>query len=101
MNDVITHRRVRATASGAIAAILMLGQASAGNVVSSLELKPQAVLLKQGHLRLPVGLTCPKFTVDGMEIGGGVLPIARVGDLESGKKLEVSFAPIALVNSTL
>ena len=100
MNDVITRGQLRATVSGVIATILMIGTAFAGDVANSLELKPQVVLLKQGNLRLPVSLACPRFTVGGTEIGGGVLPIATAGDMESGKKLELSFAPIALGDSS-
>jgi len=100
MNDVIIHRQLRATASVAIAAILTLGLAFAGDVASSLELKPRAVLLKQGDFRLPVSLTCPKFTVDGGEVGGSPMAVATTGDLKSEKKLELSFAPISLGDSS-
>jgi hypothetical protein len=100
MNDVIAYRQLRPTASVAIAAILMLGPAFAGDAATSLELKPQVFLLKQGNFRLPVSLTCPKFTVDGTEVGGGAPPVATAGSMEPGKRLELSFAPIPLSDSS-
>ena len=64
------------------------------------EITPEAVLLKQGDLRLPVSLRCPSFTIDGAEVGGKTLPAGPVGKMESGKALELPFAPIALGDSS-
>lgn len=99
MNHPLTRRQSHLAVSFAIAAILIVGRAVAADAGGSLELKPQAVFLKQGNLHLPVSLMCPKFTVDGKEVGGSAFPVATVGVLKSGKPVEFSFAPIPLGDS--
>jgi hypothetical protein len=100
MNDVLAHIPLRAAVGVAIAAILILNTAAAADAANELELKPQAVLLKQGNLRLPASLTCPKFTVEGAEVGVDAPLVGSAGDLKLGKKLERTFAPIALGDSS-
>lgn len=100
MVERVTRGQFLATTSGVIATILILGPAYAGDMAVGLELKPEVVLLKQGDLRFPVSLVCPKFTVDGTEVGGKGPPVGKVGRMESGQVLEFPCAPIVLGDSS-
>ena len=73
--------------------------AAGKHVSASLEIQPDAVVLAQDGHRLPVSLTCPAFTVDGVRVGGEQLPARTSGSLKSGEALELSYDPIALGDS--
>ncbi len=100
MNKYIIRGHFAATVCGVLGAILTPGPAYAGDLAETVQIEPEAVLLKQGDLRLPVSLRCPSFTVDGTEVGGKTLPAGPVAKMESGKALELSFAPIVLGDSS-
>ena len=51
-------------------ALLIPGPAYAGYHADMVEIGPVAVVLRSGNLRLPVSLRCPRFKVDGAELGG-------------------------------
>ena len=100
MNKCIIRGYFVATVCGVFAAILIPGPAYAGDLPDTVQIKPDAVLLKQGSLRLPVSLKCPSFTVDGAEVGGKTVPAGTAVKMESGKALEFPFAPIILADSS-
>jgi hypothetical protein len=100
MNKCILRKILMVMACGISPAILNSGLICAGDRADVVETRPDAVLLKQGDLRLPVSLRCPSFMVDGAEVGGTTLPERAAGTMESGKAVELPFAPIALKDSS-
>jgi hypothetical protein len=82
-------------------AIVMVahGLAQAGEMPARVETKSESAILMRGHALLPISLKCPKFTVDGVQVGGRELPFRKSGSLKSGDALELSFNPIAVGDS--
>ena len=66
----------------------------------TVEVSAEAVVLKQGEFRLPVSLVCPRFTIDGAEVGGKGPPVGKAGRMESGQVLELPCVPIVLGDSS-
>jgi hypothetical protein len=97
MKQRIIRQVFQAMACGMFVAILTPGPVYAEDIV---EFKPDAVLLKQGTLRLPVSLRCPSFTLDGALVGGQALPMSIAGQIAAGKPSELPFAPITLADSS-
>jgi hypothetical protein len=100
MNACSVRKRCIATACGVLAAVLISSLAYAADSAAIVEITPEAVLLKQGALRLPVSLRSPNFTIDGAELGGTTPIAVPAGKMESGKALELPFAPIVLDDSS-
>jgi len=86
--------------SGVALATLVLHGAHATDRPASVELTPTAVVLQKDGLRLPVSLVCPKFVVDGTQVGGKELPVHTSGRVQAGETLEMPFQPIALGDSS-
>jgi hypothetical protein len=87
-------------ARGLLPAILISSPAYARDHTAIVEFTPETVLLRQGDLRLPVSLKSPRFKIDGAELGGETPIAARAGKMESGKALELGFAPILMSDSS-
>lgn len=88
------------TVCGVLGFILLSGSSYGEDGSGSVRVTPEAVVLRQGNLCLPVSLVCPTFTVDGTERGGKGCAIDTNRTIESGQMLELPCEPIVFADQS-
>ena len=81
----------------AATALICRGQAPEGET-ATFEIKPDALLIKQGSEILPVSLKSPQFVFEGMEPTTSVAPGMIRGKVDRWRPIEVDYPPFKLKN---
>jgi hypothetical protein len=80
--------------------VVTAGVAHAGDHADTVRIEPDTVWLTRDGLHFPVSRACPKFMIDGAEVGGMTLPAGGSAGAEPGKTLELPFPPVVLPDSS-